>query len=133
MKLYIAAPWVRQSETRDRAEQLKSLGIEVTSRWLTEDPEAEQTPTYQQERALIDLEDIRAADYFVLLAEHDSRTGGKHFETGYAYAIGKRVLVVGRHENVFHHLPEIVYVSSWDNAMTKLHFVQEALLDATAS
>ncbi len=130
-RLYIAAPFIRQDEARDKARQLSAIGFEVTSRWVDEDVSAaaEATHEYNAERAHIDIEDIDAADYFVLLADHDSRTGGKHFETGYAYATGKNLMVVGRRENVFHHLPRLVFAQTWEEAKLHLAYVIGAIED----
>jgi len=122
MEIYIAAPFVRQNEAREKAQQLTSLGFSVTSRWINEDVNAaiNATPEYQNERAFIDIDDINAADYLVLLGEHDSRTGGKHFETGYAYATGKGILVIGRRENIFHHLPSVKFCETWEQGIVFL-------------
>jgi len=129
--VYIAAPFIRQDEAREKARELESIGFVVTSRWVHEDvaAAAEAADAYQAERADIDIEDIDAAQYFVLLGEHDSRTGGKHFETGYAYATGKNVMIVGRRENVFHHLPRLVFAQTWEQAKSHLGRVLEAIQD----
>ena len=34
-----------------------------------------------------------------------------------AYAMGKRIIVVGERENVFHSLPGVVVVADWTEAM----------------
>ncbi len=70
-----------------------------------------------------------AADYFILLAEHDSRTGGKHFETGFAYAAKKNILIVGRRENVFHWLHGIMFDETWEKAIKRIHRTLEAVTD----
>lgn len=129
--VYIAAPFIRQAEARLRSLDLAVIGFNVTSRWLDEEPISNPTPEYQAQRAGIDIEDIDSSDYFVLLAEHDSRTGGKHFETGYAYATGKNVMVVGRRENVFHHLPKVVFAHTWSEATLRMLSVIEAFQDVS--
>lgn len=131
ISIYIAAPFIRQTEARSKAAELVGMGFTVTSRWVDDDvaAAAEATSDYQAERANIDIADIDAAQYFILLAEHDSRTGGKHFETGYAYATGKNLMIVGRRENVFHHLPRLIFAQTWDEAKQRMARVIEAVED----
>ena len=58
---------------------------------------------------LIDQEDVLAADALVCFTEPpgDGGSGGRHVELGMALALGRRVIVVGRREHIFHHLPEV--------------------------
>lgn len=120
--VYLAAPWATQQLMRERRIELRELGFVVTSRWIDEPP----TPPgitdrdWWAERAAIDLEDLRAADCVILSAESVSTTGDKHFETGYAYGIGKQIIVVGQPENVFHHMRSLVLVPDWEAAKSAL-------------
>jgi nucleoside 2-deoxyribosyltransferase len=129
IKIYIAAPFVKQHEAREKANELISMGFTVTSRWVDEDvlAAAGANHEYYAQCANIDIEDINAAQYFLLLADHDSRTGGKHFETGYAYATGKKLMIVGRRENVFHYLPQLVFAQTWEEAKSRLGIVAERI------
>src|SRR5437016_5058622 len=75
------------------------MGYVITSRWLTEHNgmPAEQASTE-------DLEDIDKADALVLftMIPEGGITGGREFESGYAYAKGKKLYLVGDQVNVFH-------------------------------
>ena len=42
-----------------------------------------------------------------------STRGGRHAEFGIALALGKRVIVIGPRENVFHALPAVERYESW--------------------
>jgi hypothetical protein len=42
--------------------------------------------------------------------------GGRHVEFGLAVALNKRLIVVGYRENLFHWLPQVEFVSSWQEA-----------------
>lgn len=102
MKIYVAAPY----ELRDTAigvmRDLEQMGFTVTSEWLRTDEEISPKMAAQ------DLRDIDAADLVVVLHPPEFEykgTGGRHFEMGYAVAKGKRVILVGRRTNNFHHLP----------------------------
>ena len=134
MKVYLAAPFIDQEVTRQRRQELISIGIEVTSRWLDEDS---SLPQEHGERfsscAAIDLEDINAADYFVVSGENVSRTGGKHFETGFAFANGKNIILFESRENVFHSLPQIRFEKNWDAAKESLVRIMEAIEDVSRS
>jgi nucleoside 2-deoxyribosyltransferase len=44
-----------------------------------------------------------------------STGGGRHVEFGYALAKGKRVVVIGERENVFHHHPSVKLHASVDD------------------
>ena len=131
--IYIAAPFIRQLEARQKADELNSMGFTVTSHWIYEEDslisEESENIAISAHRS---IKDIDAAQYFLLLADHDSRTGGKHFETGYAYATGKNLMIVGRRENVFHHLPRLIFAQTWEEAKGRLERVIEAIEDKPA-
>jgi len=81
--------------------RLELRGHEITSRWLKAPDE--MNDNYARE----DLQDV--ADAEMLLALHpdgweDRGTGGRHVEFGYALALGKQVVLVGKRSNIFHHL-----------------------------
>jgi nucleoside 2-deoxyribosyltransferase len=125
MKIYIAACFAQQAEVRIKADELKALGHECTSRWRYEpstggDGSEPEHAAHYADAALCDLEDVNSADTFVLLTSATSRSGGKHVETGYALAREKRVIIVGRRaENVFHWLVAEHY-ESWDKFLEAL-------------
>ena len=55
------------------------------------------------------LKDIDACDVFIVLTTGTPARGGRHFETGYAFALGKPIMVVGPVEHAFQYLP----IPSW--------------------
>ena len=109
MKVYLAGRFGDRETLRELRGVLTRAGVMVTSRWLNshhqaEDPTDEELGQYAYE----DLRDIDDADVLVLwnpLHHHRSGRGGRHVELGYALAKGKRVILIGQRENVFHHLP----------------------------
>lgn len=104
MKIYLAGRYERRLELVNIAKELKQFGHEITSRWL--DGSHDNAP--RQECALVDIEDIINADGILLITENQGATrGGRHFEFGYAYALGKTCIILGEPENVFHYLPEV--------------------------
>jgi hypothetical protein len=97
----------------------------VTSRWLSvaaRDSHPVLTEDEWRELAVIDQEDVLAADTLVCFAETpgEGGNGGRHVELGMALALGKQVIVVGRREHIFHRLPEVTVVESWPEALRLL-------------
>jgi hypothetical protein len=128
MKVYLAAPYATKELMQERAEELRHLGIEVTSSWIDE-PHKPSTQMHEltheehQQYALRDVEDVIAADVLVF---HVDPTGkivraGRHVEFGMAVLInqlirGMPILVVGdAHENIFHHLPYVTHYATWED------------------
>jgi nucleoside 2-deoxyribosyltransferase len=112
MKVYLAARYSRMEEMRVHAERLKASGIEVTSRWILGLHDKAPPALCASD----DIEDIRSADAVVVFADDPGHItgrpsrGGKHVEFGLALGLGKPIYLVGRPENVFQHLPQVVCV-----------------------
>lgn len=107
--VYLAGRFEDQARLRGWRDVLQTVGVRVTSRWLDEPAVG---PDYADalfpDIAKYDLDDLDAADAFVLLNDtrvHGTGRGGRHVETGYAYAKLKPIFLVGARENVFHWLP----------------------------
>ncbi len=112
IKVYLAADYRLKDELYILALILEAAGLEVTSRWIhaKEEPITGLSLERRRECSVIDLEDIRAADVFVLVNPEEfakSGTGGRHVELGYALGIGKPVVVFGERTNVFHSIPQV--------------------------
>lgn len=131
MKVYLAGMLSTIKTRKAQAAELRVAGIKVTSHWIDEtvpyNVEMKDIPeVYHAETAVIDIQDIDDCDVFVEFVPTDtelvdatlrsSSRGGHHFEMGYAYATGKRVMVVGDKENVFHYLPRIEHFATWAEA-----------------
>jgi nucleoside 2-deoxyribosyltransferase len=127
LKIYLAASFTRKNELREFAKVLRKRGHEVTSRWLREraHPNTQIQPGDNYRRiAKVDIEDIDRADTFVIFTtnpKHWIKRGGKHFEAGYAFSQGKRMIVVGPPENIFYFLPEMETYKNWK------HFEKEVV------
>lgn len=118
MKIYLAARYSRHPEMQGIRDRLVAMGHEVTSRWIegghemskegsTEAARAERTRFAEEDRA-----DVVAADCVISFTEAARSTnsrGGRHVEFGLAIGLGKRVIVVGHRENVFHCLAEVEF------------------------
>jgi hypothetical protein len=125
MKIYLAARYGRKSELIDYAEQLTALGFTVVSRWLTSDRDSLAHEDWIK-YAVWDLEDIASVDTVISFTQEPRAAigtrGGRHVEFGYAHALGKRLIIVGPREHVFHWLPNAEHCESWHEAMALLGF-----------
>ena len=129
-RIYLAARYSRWHELADYAQQLRAYGFTITSQWLegrsplssdglSEEATLEQRTWFAQQ----DWDDLMAADSCISFTEpsRSSNTrGGRHVELGAALAAGKRVIVVGHRENVFHCLPQIEFFRTWQECFQAL-------------
>ena len=123
MRIYLAARYRRRPEMQRRAEELSALGHHVTSRWIRgshsvsdglDDP---SWARFAQE----DFEDVAAADAVVCFLEPGGGgSGGRHVELGMALGQGKRTIVVGEPEHLFHTLPSVEAYPTWPEALEAL-------------
>ena len=111
-------------------EQLCAAGHSVTSRWIdgghqlavieiSTSARCEEQSRFARE----DWDDLVEADCVISFTEPprelNSSRGGRHVEYGMALALGKKIIVVGFLENVFHHLPEVLFFEDWDQLRWK--------------
>jgi hypothetical protein len=138
-RVYLAARYGRREELLHYASELAADGHTVTSRWLLGNQhwdavttaaavalESGETPPEAARFAVEDWADLRTAEVVILFAEPPGallgRRGGRHVEFGMAYALGKRCLVVGGRENVFHLLPGVEHQPTWERARRRLRW-----------
>lgn len=127
--VYIAARAEDQSAAVECRRQLAVFGIGCSARWLDLSLVNES-----HSEAQMDIDDVRAADAFVLLkpaASHRVTTGGHHVETGIALERGMPILLLGVAENVFHRHDQ-VYVLPWPPAWELIPGLLNAMLTSGA-
>lgn len=122
IRVYLAGRYERREELRQHIGTLADAGFIVTSRWLM------MTDT-DERMAEIDRDDVLWSDALIFFAEEPGnwQRGGRHVEfgmiLGWNYTHGqsrKHIIVVGPKENVFHHLPGIEHVNSFEEAVKRL-------------
>ena len=124
MKIYLAARYSRNDEMRGVRDVLQALGYEVTSRWIDQHggdvlesfvaSKLNDDPGHCARYGLVDVEDMTAAEAIVSFTSADGGgKGGRHVEFGWGIAAGKRMVVVGPREHIFHTLPEVEHYPSW--------------------
>jgi hypothetical protein len=130
-RVYLSGQFEDAPVLRTVRDELIRAGCRVTSRWLNGDSSTPATAHAGEEGAAArlaaiayqDFEDIRGADVVVVFnppAACNAGRGGRHVETGYALALGKKVVVVGARGNVFHWMPEVTVVEEWAGLLTIL-------------
>jgi hypothetical protein len=126
---YLCARYSRFPEMQRYRDDLAIVGYSVPARWIKgEHEKIDGIATREQTRqfALDDLEDLRAAELVISFTEDPTGNaegrgrGGRHVEFGMAHALGKRLIVVGFHENVFHDLPSVEFFGDWGECWEQL-------------
>lgn len=104
------------------AHVLSAEGYEITSRWHGKPfhPTEDHPVRERQLLATEDLEDVTEADALVLVAGPQKYSGGKFVEAGIAIGQGKKVVVVGRRENMLLWLPQVAAYESPEDAAVGL-------------
>ena len=118
MKIYLAAPFSTAHQVEiGYAQALAEWGHIVVSQWHRLPHSTDLGCAAKR-----DLEDILEADILILLANLRPRSnkGGRHVEFGFALARGKRVMVVGSRQNLFHYLPNVEVFSTWKHCLDSL-------------
>lgn len=120
-RIYLAAMYSRMNEMLFYAEQLEFLGHNVQAEWIT----GVHNNTDPSQCAVVDFGEVRDADIVISFTEPPSEIpgrgrGGRHVEFGIALALGKRCIIVGHLENVFHHYPGIEFFSTFNELINAL-------------
>jgi len=120
-RIYLASQYHRAKELQGYASKLKTLGHEVTSRWIT----GKWDNARESECAAVDVGDLARAQMLVLFScpkEEYTGGGGCHIEFGMALAVHKRVVVVGPRTSVFHYLPVVKHYDLWTDCLIQEFF-----------
>ena len=123
MKVYLAARWEQGPLMRQWRAALEIRGHTVTARWLDVQASglrAIEGDEIMRENALHDFQDIKDCDLMIVYSPRSgfgSGRGGRHAELGIALGMGKPVVLVGEHENIFHWHPAVALVADFDAAM----------------
>ncbi len=108
--VYLAGRTARRRELANAAAALRAGGIEVVSSWL-DDARAGSARSDDDaaSAASRNLRDVERCDVLVAISEGEGSVGqgGRHVELGVALALGKRVLLAGPPEHVFHRIAAV--------------------------
>lgn len=135
MRIYLAARYSRHPELQIYAALLTAHGHEITCRWILGDHELRsdgqaETDVWAPVWAAEDLEDLQAADVVISFTEEPGEMpgrnrGGRHAEFLAAYVLGKRSILIGPREHVFHWLPRVERYRTLEQVLAALHDVRE--------
>lgn len=125
MKIYLASRYSNNGAMRDVRSILHANDHRVTSRWIDCHPDvvgdfsesfnAEFLNSYPDKCAPLgqhDIDDLVAADCMISFTGSGGK-GGRHIEFGYGLALGKRMIIVGPRENIFHTLKTVEHFLTW--------------------
>jgi nucleoside 2-deoxyribosyltransferase len=116
--IYLAAAFRKRFLLQGCRADVLRAGFTVVSRWIDL---KEENVAEALQCAHDDLDDIKLADILIAFPDPPRTTnsrGGFHFETGFAAALGRRVIVVGSKSNIFHELFE--FFPTWPQACSAL-------------
>jgi nucleoside 2-deoxyribosyltransferase len=125
MRIYIAAAYSRKFSVQDAAAILEAKGHDVVSTWhqeiyLPTVQLKELSPGVLRDLAFRDIKELSDCDTLVFFAEPQESQpprGGRHVEFGIALALGKRIIVIGEAENLFHYWPKVEVMDSLDGVV----------------
>jgi len=123
MKIYLSS-WVGNCVVlRGIRDELVKRGHTVTSRWIDVGARPDKDmKAFWEEWVVKDVEDLDACDTLVVYTNDsygEGRSlGGMRFEEGYAYARGKKIIVVGPRICIFDQLKDIRYFFTWEQFFT---------------
>ena len=128
MKIYLAGRYSRRRELQQYGEQLEAAGHTIVSSWIDGHHEtrpnvdATGSPAEQQAWALEDCWDVLCCEALILFANEmgAASRGGRFVEFGIALARSKRLMIVGRRENVFCHLPLVEQFDTFADCLAAL-------------
>ena len=150
VRVYLAAPFAFQPRMKLYAQELRALGLTVTSRWIDEiAPLNADVDTLSKEycaaTAFMDIEDIASSNVFILFTPTDDELanpdiskkawarGGRHFECGLAAGIRlinamlndlaftwPAMIICGPRENIFHSQDAFDHCPNWDETVSHL-------------
>jgi nucleoside 2-deoxyribosyltransferase len=124
--IYIAAPTARQNHAESLALKLRAFGYEITSQWhakaLASPPGGEGMLALEARRGIAqaNLEDLRLADAFVLIADPAGRSS--LVELGLAWSRGLRIVIFGvpLQHSLMADLPGVVWATTLKEAVDAL-------------
>lgn len=106
--IYVAASFFRLKDAARLRAYLRAAGHGVNSRWIDGGAELAATGEYfsadaeMARYAAIDCEDVMAANTLVQITGDKQTHGARHSELGMAMATGKRMVLLGPREQIFH-------------------------------
>lgn len=142
-RIYLASRYSRRVELCGYRNELQNRCFDVQARWLNgthqldnagapigdngealiEAGNCERANALRAEFANDDWEDVTGAEVVINFTEpprSSANRGGRHVECGIGLALGKRTIVIGYRENIFHWLPQVEFFETWEAFLATL-------------
>lgn len=118
-QFYLAGPFRDQGLMKQRRALMTLAGYNVVSSWIDEPATSDLAVSYyyQQSNALKDWQEVKDCDVLVVFPGSGA---GHHTEFGIALQLDKQLVVVGKKNNIFHQLPEVVHFDTMDEFLDEL-------------
>lgn len=100
--------------------RLEAKGFEVVSSWSRTGEKYDTDHAMSVQNAEMNCTEIRRCDTIIVFESEKKGRGGHEFEAGYAYGIGKRVIVIGYTQNNMLKLVSIEHFPTWDHFFNHL-------------
>jgi nucleoside 2-deoxyribosyltransferase len=126
VKVYLAARFSDRHYMELVADRLKTHGFEITSRWVYGGEEG----LTREQIAVLDIDDVDTADAVISFTQPFgtmTKGGGRHVEFGYGMARGKRLILIGERENVFHHFPGVEIYATLDDFLAAAETLRDTV------
>ena len=131
MRIYLASNFSNSVKMRHYKQILEDRGFHITSRWVNYNERPEKNGEWEKlamKISMNDFADVDTCEVMIIDALRPSTRGGYHTELGIAYALNKKIIIINStplDSNVFFFLPEIIFVSSWGEAIKSLTKIKE--------
>jgi len=121
MKIYIATKKQDVAvATRRKLKETFQDKVSFTSSWIDQESYG-NTPICQKTAIAKRCDkEVRECDLLINIADEANVPGGKHVELGVALALDKKVIALGRRENIFHYHPEVVFCETEDKLIESI-------------
>lgn len=112
-KVYLASTFGRREEMEHKALDLPAIGMTEVSTWI----HGGEDGLTRADVAVLDITDVDRADVVIVFTSprHSPVGGGHLWEFGYAYARGKRCVVIGPESTVFVLAPRVEHYDFWED------------------
>jgi len=112
-RVFIAASYTRLKEAASLCAELERHGHIVVSTWIHE-PSREylQGDAAMERSAKVDFRDLQQAEVVVCLTGDNGTRVERHSEVGMALGTGKRVILLGTREQIYHWYPAVRVVNT---------------------
>lgn len=125
MKFYIASRFDKKKEIKNVMQFLQNRGHTVTTDWTKHKPIKPYSEHQEiaKDYAIEDMEGVKNCDIFILLS--DEAGTGIYIELGVALALGKKIFVVGPHDDrsMFFFHPQVARRTTIDEVFKELAIV----------